>query len=351
LYVGHEEKDGAAQNVADTLVDKLKSNDLGVPTVQNLSDRKAFETVKNMPKGGVALIVVDSSAQGICSAGKKLMRNMNTEIPKTSLEEQGIRYMVLTVANSKDSSAAANKEQVEQNAAVLAKAFESAGCSVMTGGMPSYVDAGIDDPIPVLDEVCKTLCTLFSLPGEKSKDGKANSNGSQDAKTIFLCTGEESQEAAEALTATMGTGCSFEDAALGLIAKAATEGTRVVLLVQCGEEGLSNASRKLSKQLSEAPADTQAQLQKLKFVLITVVATDFGNAGERANARAAFAHMARATEPVAKILEKCGATCVASSCFDLQDSNDDTIKEVCESIKNGFASASGAKPAPAVSAE
>lgn len=341
MYVGHDDKDGAAQSIADTFVDRLKSNGLGVPTVQKLSDRKAFETVKNMPKGGVALVVLDSSEEGMCSAGKKLMRNMNTEIPKTSLEEQGIRYLVLTVANSKDSSATTNAFKVEQNAAVLAKAFDSAGCSAMGEGMSIYIDAGVDDPIDVLDKldkVCKVVQDL-SLPCEDSKDGTAIS--SKDVRTIFLYTGGESQEAAEAIaiTATLGTGCSCEDAALARIAKAAAEGMRMVLLVQCGEDGLSKESRKLSKQLSEAPADTQAQLQKLKFALITVVATDFGNAGERANARAAFTHMARATEPVAKILEQCGATCVASSCFDLQDSNDDTIKEVCEVIKNGFASA------------
>ena len=36
------------------LVDKLKDKDLGEPTVQKLSDRKAWETVKKMPKGGFA---------------------------------------------------------------------------------------------------------------------------------------------------------------------------------------------------------------------------------------------------------------------------------------------------------
>lgn len=359
IYVGHEEKDGAAQNVADALVDKLKEKNLGEPTIQKLSDRKAWEAVKKMSKGGIALVVVDSAPEGMCSAGKKLVRNMNVELDRQGLKEKGVRYIVLTVASSKDSSTApALKEKVEQNTESMGKAFDSAGCSSLAGTMPSYVDAGVDDPIAVLDKICETLALLSSEISPAENDGDGKVSGYQGGvsvqaprvaqigpRTVLLCTGTEAREAAQALVESMGTGCSVEDAKLGSLANAAQEGTKVVLLVECqqGQQGpgLSDGARALSQQLSSVPADIQLQLQKLKFALLTVVATDFGNAGERANAIAARSEIARAADPIARNLEKCGATCLASSCLDLQDANENTITQICETIKSGFGVASG----------
>merc|ERR1719375_1889741 len=101
------------------------------------------------------------------------------------------------------------------------------------------------------------------------------------------------------------------------MAGAARQQTHVVLVVDCSADGLSDGARGLAAQLSGAPTALQAQLKKLKFALLTVVCTDVGNAGERANANAARAEIARAVEPVSRSLTKYGANCVAASTLDL----------------------------------
>jgi sulfite reductase alpha subunit-like flavoprotein len=350
LFVGQEEKDGAAKDIAECFVDKLKEKGFDAPTIQQLSDRKACEVVKRMPKRGFALVIADSCPEGLCSAGKKLVRNMTVELDKQGLKEKGIRYSVLTVANSKcGSSASALRHQIEQNSAPLGKAFDRAGATPVFK-VPSYLDAGIDDSMHVLDEVCSALRAVSSEPApvEEGKSAKVESimtkalgfNVSDFAqagpRTVFLCTGDEAREAAHAITKVMRARCSVEDAALVSMAGAARQQTHVVLVVDCSADGLSDGARGLATQLSAAPAAVQAQLQKLKFALLTVVCTDVGNAGERANANAARTEIARAVEPISQNLVKCGAACVASSCLDLQDANDATIADVCSTIKSGF---------------
>jgi sulfite reductase alpha subunit-like flavoprotein len=369
LFIGHEEKDGGAQDVADTLVEKFKDNRLGVPTIQKLSDRKACEVVKKMPRGGVALVVVDSAPEGLCSAGKKLVRNMTVELDKCCLKEKGIRFGVLTVATSNcGSSAAAMKNQIQQNSAPLSKAFDRAGAFAIGSKFPSYVDLGTEEPEPVFDQVCKVVSGLSCEPlPDPDDDGNCKvksifnktlginlgdfqrqqspATPAVGPRTILLCTGNEAREAGQALTKIFGNRCSVEDAALVSMAGAARHQTQVVLVVDCSADGLSDGARGLSSQLMSAPAAMQAQLRKLKFALVTVVCTDVGNAGERANANAARSEIARAVDPIVRCMAKIGASCVASSSLDLQDANENTIAEVSEAIKTGFGMVDEKKPA------
>jgi sulfite reductase alpha subunit-like flavoprotein len=353
VFVGKEEKDGAAQDITESLVDKLKEAGHTAPTIQQLSDRKACEVVKRMPKHGMALVVVDSAPEGLCSAGKKLVRNMTMELDKQCLKEKCIRFAVLTVATSPNaSSGAAHKNQITANCAPIGKAFDKAGASLIST-VPSFLDAGIEDPLPLLDEV---ISALSKAEEAKDEDDNADrflaksqsaltkaTNDSQQApqaatgpRTVFLCTGNEAREAAQALTGAMKTRCSVEDAALVSMAGAARQQTQIVLCVECTPEGLSDGARGLSAQLSAAPAAMKAQLKNLKLMLLTVVCTDVGNAGERANANAARAEIARFCEPVKKSLDSMGASCVGTACLDLQDADDTTMSNVCDAVKSGF---------------
>jgi sulfite reductase alpha subunit-like flavoprotein len=353
LYVGHSEADGAAKDVTDSLVEKWQAQGQDAPIRQCLSDRKACEVVRKMPKSGIALVVVDSGPDGLCPNGRKLVRNMNVELDKEGLKSKGVRFAIVTVATSKcNNSAVALKNQIQQNCATLDKAFDRIGASSLRGEVPNYIDAGVDDPLPFLDDVIKSLVKVSSGPAPEETESKAQSAErllkskpdekvvmpvATGARTVILCTGDEAKEAADAIAGSFGNRCSVEDAALVSLAGAAREKTQVVLVVECCESGLSDGSRGLATQLNSVPVSMQAVLRQLKFAMVTVCATMMGNAGERANAKAAQAEVARASDPMCQNLIKMGAKCVSSTCIDLQDADDESIPKICESISEGFA--------------
>jgi len=108
-----------------------------------------------------------------------------------------------------------------------------------------------------------------------------------------------------------------------------------VLAIECNEKGLTDGARGFASQLNSAPNNMTAQLRKLRFAVLAVVVTDVGNAGERANANAARAEIARAVEPLSTKLAKIGS-CVASTCVDLQDADEESMMEICKTIRKGF---------------
>jgi sulfite reductase alpha subunit-like flavoprotein len=359
LYVGNDENDGAAKDIADCLTEKMQSLGLECAKRQCLSDRKACEVVKKMPKYGVALVVVDAGPSGMCAAGKKLVRNMNVELDKEGLKEKGVMFSVLTVATSKcNNSATMLKNQIQQNCITVGKAFDRLGAVALNGKVPTYVDAGVDDPKAVIDELGESLSKILAAPPPKKVSNQAQkaeklssekpdtkNTAATAARTVVLCTGSESREGGQAMADAFGSKCSLEDAALVSLAGAAREQTRAVLVVECDERGLTDGSRGFYAQLNSAPASMQAQLRKLKFALVTVVVTDVGNAGERANANAARAEIARAVEPLSERLVKMGAICVSTSCVDLQDADEKTMADICVAINQGFSpTPPGTKP-------
>merc|ERR1719247_2004987 len=147
-------------------MDKLKVKGFANPTFQTLSDRKACDVVKKLPKGGVALCIVDSAPEGMCSAAKKLLRNMTVDLDKQCLKEKGVRFAVLTIATC--SSAAEQKTKIEQHAAAMVKAFDRVGACLLDG-VPSFLDAGASDAEPVLDEICVSLGCVSSGPSPRDE--------------------------------------------------------------------------------------------------------------------------------------------------------------------------------------
>jgi len=343
LFVGHEEKDGAAKDISEALEAKLAEGKFGSPVVESLSNRKACDVVKKMPKGAVALLIVDSSPEGLCSAGKKLVRNMAVELDKQGLKEKAVRFVVLTVATCE--RAAAQKSAIENTIAPLAKGFDRVGAVPLDGKASVFIDAG-EDSCHLLDGIIASLSCHSSDPLPETPQNKVKSMLTRQLgfdladivqaptanppaavpRTVLLCTGTEAREAAAALAKVMPR-CSVEDAALVSMAGAARNGTQVVLVVDCNKDGLSDGAAGLSAQLSQAPAALQAQLRKLKFVLLTVA---FNKGGlDKAD-------IAKAVEPVSKSLEHFGANCAASPCLDLKDINADTVSNLCETVKVAF---------------
>jgi sulfite reductase alpha subunit-like flavoprotein len=237
LYVGNGEENGAAKDIADSITEKVQTMGLEVSKRQCLSDRKACEVVRKMPKYGVALVIVDAGPSALCPAGKKLVRNMNVELDKEGLKEKGVMYGVLAVATSTcQNSSMMLKDQIQKHSTTVEKAFDRVGGTTLNTRMPTYIDAGAAEPNPrsVIDEVCESIFKICSGPPPKKVESKAQKaekilNEKPDttaatthsaARMVLLCTGSEAREAGDAMSEAFGSKCSVEDAALVSLAGA-----------------------------------------------------------------------------------------------------------------------------------
>eukprot|EP00933_Yihiella_yeosuensis_P034994 TRINITY_DN2847_c0_g3_i1.p1 TRINITY_DN2847_c0_g3~~TRINITY_DN2847_c0_g3_i1.p1 ORF type:complete len:963 (+),score=262.38 TRINITY_DN2847_c0_g3_i1:173-2890(+) len=350
VFFAQEEADGAAKDVCEEFQKCCKSDGIEVSIVQSLSDRKAVEAVKKMPKKALAVLISDVSPDGSCSAARKLVRNMSIEMDSAALADKDLRYMNLTVATSKcNSSAASSKSQIQTHGEVIPKAFDRAGVKPMEQSCPCYVDAGVEDVGAIVKQVCSAVAkyvTERSITvggGQANGDAPAAAAAAPPQKVRIFCAGDEAKEAAEALSGVWKNDTvTVEDASLGALANAAQQKAQAVLAVECAADGsLSDSARGLAAQLGAAPMAIKAQLRQLRFALIAVAATDYGNAGERASASAALAELTRAAAPISKALAAAGAGCVASCSLDLQDAGEGKLVELCTSLKGGFTAGLG----------
>jgi len=374
LFCGKEESDSAAEGICEALQQSLRMEKVEVPKVQSLSDRKAVEVVRKLPKRGLAVVVVDAGPDGLCAAGRKLARNMNLEFDSSSLADKDLCYLQLTVASSVcNTSANALRSQIEQGATAISKAFDRAGVKPAPKELLRYLDAGVENVEPLLSTLAAGLAraaeasagTAAAVPGAAAAPTVPAAAAAVPAaapaatvpKTRLFCTGVEAREAGEALAAAWpGGGAEVEDASLSGLMNAAQQRAQVVLAVECAADGsLGDGSRGLASMLGAAPLSVQAQLRQLRFALLAVAATDYGNAGERASANAARAELTRAAGPVVQVLGKFGARCVTQVSVDLQDTNEAKLSALgetfCKSFIQGAPPAApgvGAPAAPAV---
>merc|ERR1740129_162704 len=243
-------------------------------------------------------------------------------------------------------------------------------------GTPWCADTGVESVALVLEDICVTIGDLASAPAaavptpaRSQQDGtKAPALAVADVVTtpnnaaiinvpaslpaIILCAGPEAREASEALatawrTADATTAISVEDAALTALTNAAKQRAQVVIAVECTADGcLGDDARGLAAQLQGAPPVIKAQLRQLRFALLSVAATDYGNAGERASANASRDQQARTTDLIRQTLATAGATCVASVALDLQDTDEVRLSALINDVRLSFSGgATGGLPA------
>jgi len=347
VFFGQEEADGAAKDICEAFTARAREEGLPVPVVQSLADRKAVETVRKLPKHAFAVICVDAGPEGMCSAGRKLVRNMNLEFDSNALADKGLHFALLAIASSKcNTSANALREGIKQGAEPMSKAFDRAGVKAIAG-VPNYVDAGVESVDSVVAEFCTGLARAVSeaagaaapapVAGAPAAAEKAAPAAAAAPKTRILCAGQEAREAAEALAAAWPGEACCEDASLAGLASAAQQRVQVVVAVECAADGtLADTSRGLAAMLGAAPMAVQAQLRQLRFALLAVAATDYGNAGERASANAARAELTRAASPVTQALTKFGARSTGSASLDLQDADPAKLTTLGASLLKGF---------------
>lgn len=355
--------DGAAKDVCDVLTAEMKKLDLPVLGVHSLSDRKTVEQVKKLPKKSVAVVVADVNQDGLCGAGKKLVRNMSIEIDSNGIAERKVTFAMLTVASSKcNNSAAALKDELQKAAAGLPKAFDRIGMAKVSEAMPEYVDAGVGAVEPVAQELAAALkrvaaaAAADAIAAQKQTAAAAGAVGGDAAaapagpakKTTILCAGEEAKEAAEALAAAWpGGNAEVQEASLANLTATVKAKEQAVLAVECTFDGsLCDVGRGLATQINAAPMAMKALLKQLRFAMVSVAATDYGNAGERASVAAMISELTQAVAPLTQALTKAGATCVAQQPLDLQDANEEKLQTLGKEVIKGFAAGAGA-PAPA----
>lgn len=354
LFFAQEEADGAAKDVCDAFQAQCKGKPLKISAVQALSDRKSVDAVRKMPRQAVAVVFTDCTSEAMCSAGRKLVRNMSLELDTNSLAEKNLRVVAVTVASSKCSNSAASlRSAIEQQGAAITKAFDRAGVKPLEVSLPSYVDAGVEDVQSVVSKVAEGLVAAFQARTKDVAVPNGHTTASQPGaaaqppalQSRILFAGDEAQEAAEALSKVWPS-AAVQDASLTSLAAAAQKRQQVVLAVECAADGsLSDAGRGLAAQLGAAPPAIKAQLKALRLFVLAVAATDYGNAGERASANAALAELTRAAEPLAQALVKAGATCLGSNSVDLQSTSSDQLAELAQKLAAGFAVNGSAAPA------
>eukprot|EP00931_Biecheleriopsis_adriatica_P008738 TRINITY_DN10987_c0_g1_i1.p1 TRINITY_DN10987_c0_g1~~TRINITY_DN10987_c0_g1_i1.p1 ORF type:complete len:1018 (+),score=242.21 TRINITY_DN10987_c0_g1_i1:75-3128(+) len=345
VFFGHdEEADGAAKDVCDAFTESCKAAGMQVSLVQSLKDRKAIEAVKKLPKKALAVIIADVSPDGMCSAARKLIRNMSLELDSGALSDKNLRFAMLTVASSKcNNSAASLKSSLEQHGQAIPKAFERAGVQPVAECECSYVDAGVEDIKPIVGKVCSAVAKELekgatTIGGSSPAAPKEQAPATQHKVRIFTA-GEEAKEAAEAVAAVWPVdSVTVEEASLSALASAAQQKVQAVVAVECSADGsLCDAARGLAAQLGATPMALKAQFRQLRFALVAVAATDYGNAGERASASAALSELTQAATPVKQALSSTGAGCVTSCCLDLQDANESKLAELATTLQKSFA--------------
>lgn len=164
VLIGKADNDSAAKGVGEALVEQLRSKGCEICGVLCLSDRKAVDAISKLPKKAIVVAIVEATLDGLCAAGKKIVRNMNIDIDANGMIDKDISYSTLIVTTSADgASAAANRDAICQKSETLTKAFERTGMKVVPA-VPVYVDAGVEDVAPVVGTVCQELSSL-AAPG------------------------------------------------------------------------------------------------------------------------------------------------------------------------------------------
>eukprot|EP00450_Noctiluca_scintillans_P009611 CAMPEP_0194503408 /NCGR_PEP_ID=MMETSP0253-20130528/28362_1 /TAXON_ID=2966 /ORGANISM="Noctiluca scintillans" /LENGTH=1009 /DNA_ID=CAMNT_0039345689 /DNA_START=42 /DNA_END=3068 /DNA_ORIENTATION=+ len=340
IFYAHEEDDGAAKEICEAVEAKMNESETKVSLVQSLSERKAVQILQKLPKFAVLIFLVDAGTEGICAAGRKLARNLNIELDSRSLVDKGQVYVHLTIATSKcNTSANQCKSEIQQKADQITKAMDRVGILPAKVDVPTYVDAGVEDVGQIIEALCKGVGTLvepasLALPAVTATATQAESNGSSPVK--ILCAGDEAREAGEALSE-VWPGSSVDIASLQSLAACSKSREAVVLAVQCSADGgLDDAARGLASQLRATPIALKAQLRQLKFAMLAVASTDYGNAGERASANAARDELVRAADVVKQSLSQTGASCLTSTCLDLQDADAASLTALSKSVMDSF---------------
>jgi len=348
VFYAQEEDDGAAKDLCDAFNECCNKAKIEITLVTSLTERKAVEAVKKIPKRAIVVVICDVGPDGMCSSGRKIIRNMSLELDTGSLDAKDLRLFSLTVATSKcNTSANSLKAELIKNGEGIAKAFEKAGAKVPEESYCGYVDAGVEDAQAVIGQVCAAVAKQIERGtitiGGSATPAAAPAAAAQKAslaaqKTRIFYAGAEAMEAAEALAASWKCGTvTVEEASLGALANAAQQKAQAVVAVECAFDGnLSDAGRGLATQLGVAPIAIKAQLRTLRFALLAVAATDFGNAGERASAAGMLGELTRAAAPVSKALTSAGAGCVASESLDLQEADESKLAELSETLQKGF---------------
>lgn len=175
-------------------------------------------------------------------------------------------------------------------------------------------------------------------PVAKKEEPKAATGFAPPArKTRILCAGGEAKEAGEALAdAWPGGNAVVEDASLAAIGAATGAKEQVVLAIECNGDGLCDEGAGIARQLGNAPMAIKTQLRSLRFSMLAVASTEYGNAGERANANAVTSQISGAVEPVMQALQKVGAGCVGKGCLDLQNADEKLLGGLCAEFQKGF---------------
>lgn len=347
IFYAQEEAGGAAKDTSDALVEHMSGQELESAGVHSLSDRKAVEIVKKLPKYAVAVVIADCGPEGPCGAARKLARNMNIELDSQCLADKKIKLACLIVATSKcTDSAKSLQDPIQQQSISLVKAFDRAGIQNMSQEHPLYVDTGVQPVPPVIEALCVAIKdysasakSFMSPKGPSAKVGAtAAANDSKQKHVRIYSAGEEAREAADALSgAWPGGGLKVDDANLQTLSAAARERARVILALECAADGgLADAARSLASQISAAPLAIQASLKQLTFALVAVVGSHYGNAGERASANAMRDELTQAIAPVKSAFEKIGAKCLQTASVDLQDAEGSKIADLCQSLSQVF---------------
>eukprot|EP00929_Paragymnodinium_shiwhaense_P000214 TRINITY_DN100463_c0_g1_i1.p1 TRINITY_DN100463_c0_g1~~TRINITY_DN100463_c0_g1_i1.p1 ORF type:complete len:1011 (-),score=266.50 TRINITY_DN100463_c0_g1_i1:255-3287(-) len=349
VFYAHDENNGAARDVCEELTEQMTGKGYTVQHVQSLQDRKAVDFVKKMPKRSLVVVVADSGPDGLCDAGQKLVRKMALDLDPHSHADKEQKFALLAVAASKKAgtSAASMKQGVESAIQPICGAFLRVGITKADEAVPAYIDADL--------EIVPDVVELFIDGLGRAAKGmrpqpKAAVNGVKAAPTsppaLIFTTGEESKEAAEALGSSFENrdAATIKDASLQVLAGAAKLKGDVIIAVECAADGsLADGSRGLVAQLRGTPMALKMQFRQLKYAMVAIAATDYGNAGERASASGAKAEITRAADAIVQALAAVGATCVVKEALDLQDATPESLKTLAATLAAGFSG----KPAPA----
>jgi sulfite reductase alpha subunit-like flavoprotein len=361
LCYAQEDRDGASKDIIDLINKSLVAKNCEITSVLNVGDRKNYELLGKLAKNSFVVCAADVIAENgsatLCAGARKFERHMRMNMDVNGLASRNIMFARLTVANSACSnSAAALKSACAQAGNALEGALSRTGFGSLDL-KANYIDAGVDDVEKLVEELCEAFdqkATALeqnqSVSIVKEDSGAAQSvsspatttsgnNSAQEApKAVpgprILCCGAEATEASEAL-AKLWPGTQIADATLQEVMNSGAQG-KVVLAVQCSEKGLSESAQGVVAQVMRANMTVGMQLRRLRYHLMVVAATEYGNAGERASANAARNAIAQQAEPLVAALKKHGATCLGRSCLDLQDDDSDCLGTAKAEISHVF---------------
>lgn len=282
------------------------------------------------------MLIVDVEADGICSAGRKLIRTLSLELDTGALVDKDFRFGALLTAMSSSS-----RSSLEKHGSAIPAALARVGMTALQEGFHVNVEEEIDARV---EELAGALEQFLHAQAQAAAPKALHALGTTAIK--ILCAGAEALEAGEALAthwsanAGPGAGRTVEEASLALLLASAQQRNSLVLVVDCEVDGsLSSAGRGLLAQLSAAPLAIKAQLRQLRFAFLAVAKTDYGNAGERASAQGALTELTLAAAPVSQALAKAGAVCLASEVLQLQATESEKMAEIAAALRKSFEAA------------